>query len=121
VLDEHAAITSRHFIDCTNRVHIGFNSTIAGFQTQILTHNIDLTLNRQSSSPVSIGRCSFVGTKCIILGGSSLPDMSVLGANSLLNKRHDDNLRLYAGSPAKSVKTLDPKAGYFNRSCGAVM
>jgi acetyltransferase-like isoleucine patch superfamily enzyme len=118
LVDDHATITNRHLIDCTNRVQIGSFATVAGFHSQILTHSVDLALNRQSSSSVSIGCHSFVGTSCIILGGSALPERSVLGAHSLLNKCHEEALCLYAGSPAKVVKALDPDMKYFNRSVG---
>ncbi len=72
----HAAITNRHLIDCTNRVHLGAFSTFAGFRSQILTHSIDLGSCRQSSAPVRIGRYCFVGTGCTLLAASSLPDFS---------------------------------------------
>src|SRR5436305_627122 len=35
ILEEHSAITHRHFIDCTNSVVIGRFTTMAGFQSQI--------------------------------------------------------------------------------------
>src|SRR5688572_10376851 len=52
ILGEHSAITNRHLIDCTSRVRIGRFTTFAGFQSQILTHSIDLEVSRQSSAPV---------------------------------------------------------------------
>ena len=55
IVGEHSAITHRHLIDCTNSVTIGKFTTFAGFQSQILTHTIDLAQNRQVSAPVSIG------------------------------------------------------------------
>src|SRR4029079_13492242 len=94
VLEEHAAITHRHLIDCTHSVVIGRFSTFAGFQSQILSHSIDLTACRQSSAPVRIGAYCFVGTNCVILGGSELPDYSVLGAKSLLNHAYGDTHNL---------------------------
>ena len=55
----HAAITHRHLIDCTNTVSIGAFTTLAGFQTQILTHSIDIAACRQSSAPVTVGGVLF--------------------------------------------------------------
>src|SRR5262249_1905893 len=52
LLAEHAAITHRHIIDCTEQVSIGSFSTLAGFRTQILTHSIDLVQSRQDARPV---------------------------------------------------------------------
>jgi acetyltransferase-like isoleucine patch superfamily enzyme len=121
IVERHAAITSRHLIDCTDEVRMGAFSTFAGFRSQILTHSIDLTQSRQRCKPVSIGRHCFVGTGCILLGGSSLPDRSVLGAGSLLNRGQDQPGYLYAGVPAKPIKPIEQGAEYFSRCTGFVM
>jgi hypothetical protein len=120
ILNEHSAITNRHIIDCTNSVSIGRFSTFAGFRSQILTHSIDLENCRQSSAPVEVGDYCFVGTDCVLLGGSALPDYSVLGAKSLLNTRFEQSYYLYAGVPAKPVKKLPEDYRYFTRSTGYV-
>lgn len=120
ILGEHAAITNRHLIDCTSRVTIGRFTTFAGFQSQILTHSIDLEACRQSSSPVTIGEYCFVGTNCVLLGGSSLPSFSVLGAKSLLNKAMSDEYFLYAGVPARPIQPLPASYQYFRRNVGLV-
>lgn len=119
-LGSQAAITKHHHIDCTNRISIGSFSTIAGYSSQLLSHAIDLQHNRQHSEPITIGTYCFVGSSCVILGGSVLPDHSVLGALSLLNKPHRDSWSLYAGQPALRRKTIDPSAAYFSRSSGFV-
>lgn len=120
LVGEHSAITHRHIIDCTDSVIIGKFSTIAGYWSQILTHSIDLEKSRQSSSPIEIGNYCFVGTNSVILGGSLLPDCSVLGAKSLLNKHFLDNYHLYAGVPARPIKKLPPNLLYFHRKEGFV-
>lgn len=120
IVERHAAITNRHLIDCTHSVTVGEFATMAGFATQILTHSIDLEHGRQSSEPIRIGAYSFVGTNCVLLGGSSLPDRSVLGAKSLLNKAHTEPLHLYAGVPAKPIKPLPADWKYFTRTDGFV-
>lgn len=120
IVEEHSAITNRHIIDCTNSVTIGKFSTFAGFRSQILTHSIDLENCRQSSAAIEIGDYCFVGTDCVLLGGSSLPSHSVLGAKSLLNKHYERSYYLYAGVPAKPVKELPRGYQYFLRSTGYV-
>ena len=120
VLGAHSAITKNHHIDCTNRITIGPFTTIAGYRSQLLSHAIDLHHNRQHSEPISIGAHCFVGTACVILGGSVLPDHSVLGALSLLNKSHSEPWSLYAGQPARRLKAIDPGAAYFSRTRGFV-
>lgn len=120
-LSEHAAITNRHLIDCTDSVNIGRFSTFAGFRSQILTHSISITESRQRSGPVVIGDYTFVGTASIILPNSSLPDFSVLGAGSVLNKKHTNEYMLYAGNPARPIKNIDRETAYFNRKIGYVL
>ena len=120
ILAEHAAITNRHLIDCTSRVVIGRFTTFAGFQSQILTHSIDLEACRQSSAPVTIGDFCFIGTNCVILGGSALPSYSALAAKSLLNRPFDEDHSLYGGVPARHLKKLPPEYHYFKRTTGMV-
>jgi len=120
ILGSQSAITHRHIIDCTNAVHIGEFTTLAGYRSQILTHSIDLMDCRQSSAPVRIGDYCFIGTDCVLLGGSALPSYSALGAKSLLNKAYDQTYSLYAGVPAKPVKSLEPEMKYFQREVGFV-
>jgi acetyltransferase-like isoleucine patch superfamily enzyme len=121
ILEEHAAVTHRHLIDCTNSVVIGRFTTMAGWQSQILTHSIDLARNRQASSPVRIGEYCFVGTNSVLLPGSVLPDFCVLGAKSLLNQAFTDRYWLYGGVPARSIKELSPDYEYFRRTQGFVV
>ncbi len=117
----HAAITHRHLIDCTNTVSIGAFTTLAGFQTQILTHSIDLAVCRQSSAPVTIGEHCFIGTNCVLLGGAVLPDRCVLGAKSLLNKAYSESGQLYGGVPARPLRSLPiEENAYFRRDTGFV-
>lgn len=121
VLHRHSAITHSHLIDCTNSVTIGAFATLAGWQTQILTHAIDVSANRQRSAPVSIGSYCFVGTGCILLKGASLPERSILAAGSVLGAGGDRVPNaLYSGVPAVPAKELDPGAKYFVRNVGAV-
>jgi acetyltransferase-like isoleucine patch superfamily enzyme len=120
IVERHAAITNRHLIDCTAEVVIGAFTTFAGFRSQILTHSIDLMESRQRAKPVHIGHHCFVGTACVLLGGSALPDCSVLGAQSLLSEKYETPNYLYGGVPAKPIKPIDPEAQYFTRTSGYV-
>jgi acetyltransferase-like isoleucine patch superfamily enzyme len=120
VIGKDSAITKGHIIDCTDAVIIGQFTTIAGFQSQILTHSIDIAESKQTCKPISIGNYCFVGTNCVILGGAILPDYSVLGAKSLLNEAFSEPYHLYAGVPARKLKELDESAKYFLRNQGLV-
>lgn len=120
IVERHAGISSRHLIDCTARIRIGAFATVAGFRSQLLSHSIDLEAGRQSSAPIEIGEYCFVGTNSVLLGGSSLPHHSVLGAQSLLNRKWEQPYQLYGGVPAKPLKELSPDLGYFRRTEGFV-
>lgn len=120
IIGKHSAITKNHHIDCTNTIQIGDFVTIAGYSSQILTHSINIFENRQHSEPIVIGNYCFVGTNVVILGGSTLPSYSVLGAKSLLNKTYIEEWKLYAGNPAKPVKEISKNATYFFRKDGYV-
>lgn len=121
VLGRHSAVTNRHLIDCTESIHIGAFATFAGFASQLLTHSINLETSRQEALPITIGDYCFVGTNCVLLGGSALPAYSVLGAKSLLNRAYTERYFLYGGVPAKPIKALPESTRYFQRTTGYVM
>jgi acetyltransferase-like isoleucine patch superfamily enzyme len=120
IVEAHAGISSRHLIDCTARIRIGAFATVGGYRSQLITHSIDLKAGRQAAEPIDIGEYCFIGTNCVMLGGSSLPHHSVLGAQSLLNKKWDEPYRLYGGVPAKALKELPQDMEYFRRTEGFV-
>jgi acetyltransferase-like isoleucine patch superfamily enzyme len=120
ILEESVAVTKNHHLDCTNQIYIGRFSTIAGYQSQLLTHSIDVIENRQDSAPIYIGDFAFVGTNVVVLGGSKLPAYSVLGAKSLLNKSYIKEWMLYGGVPAKLINEIPKDAKYFSRTDGFV-
>lgn len=120
-IGEHARVTASHYIDCTGGVLIGAYSTIAGTRTQILTHSIDVRVSKQVCNPAVVGKYCFVGTGSILLMGSVLPDYSVLGAGSVLNKAFSEECAVYAGNPARICKKLDREnTKYFRRAQGHV-
>jgi acetyltransferase-like isoleucine patch superfamily enzyme len=120
IVEEHAAITSQHLVDCTNSITLGRFSTIAGFRSQLLTHTIDLERNVQTSAPITIGEYCFVGTNSLVLGNASLPSFSVLASSSLLNKSYSEQYQLYGGVPAVPLRKLSPEYAYFKRATGFV-
>ena len=120
VLGEHSAITSRHLIDCTDKVVLGPFSILAGFCSQILTHSVNIQAAQQRSMPVIVGRNVFVGTGAIILAGVKIPSFSVIAAGSVLCKPLLMKYSLYAGVPARLIKTICPDSKYFTRSIGFI-
>lgn len=121
ILGDHAGLTSRHIVDCTNLVEIGRFSTVAGYRSLLMTHSIDLELSRQVSAAIRVGEYCFVGARCTLLAGSQLPDYSVLAAGSVLVEAYDETHRLYAGVPARPQKQLAADLLYFARRHGYVL
>lgn len=118
VLEDHASLTSRHKLDCTALVRLGAFSMVAGNGTSIMTHALDLGRDAQDATSVSIGKSSFVGTRCVILGGGALPPTSVLGAGAVLVKDYaNGEPGLYAGVPARRV--ADVSGDWFTRTSTA--
>ncbi len=119
VIGRHVGITSRHYFDCNGGIYIGDFCQIGGFETAFLTHSIDLKENRQDASPITIGRYAFIGTRVTFLKGSAIPDYSVVGGCSLVNKKFEEPHTLYAGVPCKRIKSVE---GYkfFERENGFV-
>lgn len=120
ILESNAHITDRHIIDCSNTVTMGKFSVFAGHHSHILTHSIDLETCRQTSHPVWIGSYCFVGSRCMLLAGSCLPDHSILGAGSVLNRAYKEPYQLYAGNPAQVCKPLPETMKFFARKTGFV-
>lgn len=120
VLEEHATITNRHLVECSDLVHVGRFGGLSGFRSQILTHSVDLYRCRQGVKPVRIGEYSFVGTGCILLPGSSLPPRSILGAGSVLTGAQKEESVLYRGNPAVKAKQILTNRGFFVRTRGFI-
>lgn len=116
IVGTSSAITHEHIFDCTDTISIGQNTTIAGHRSQFLSHSVDLRASRQDCEPITIGHSCFIGTSAIILKGATLPDRSVLGAGSVLNKTHDNQPGLYWGVPATRIDDAERYAKWFDRS-----
>ncbi|TFC83438.1 hypothetical protein E3T28_08955 [Cryobacterium sinapicolor] len=111
----HSFVTSRHQFDCSGSIVIGEYSSVAGHETKIVTHSIDVRRNAQSAYPVRIGARSFVGARCLLFGGAVLPDRSVLAGGSVLARaKQGASPGLWAGVPASLRGPIDGE--WFERS-----
>jgi acetyltransferase-like isoleucine patch superfamily enzyme len=58
------------------------------------------------TAPIRIGSNNWIGNRCSIMKGATLPSYTIVAANSLCNKKYDfPEYSLIAGSPAKLIKT----------------
>lgn len=119
ILKEESAITSRHYIDCNGGVYVGSFSIVAGCNSQLLTHSIDLRNNRQDAAPIIIGDYVFISTRCTILKGSIIPKKSILAACSMYSAKNE-KAGIYGGIPAKFIKECEDYK-FFSRTKGYVV
>lgn len=93
-------------------IEIGDNVEIAAGVT-ILTHGYDWCVIHHktgeilgSAGKVKIGNNVFIGTKVTILGGTTIGDNVIIGANSVVKGVLESN-SVYVGNPARKAATLD--------------
>lgn len=119
-IGKHAALTHRHLVDCTDAVVIGDFTTVAGYQTQILTHGIGIRSGLQECAPVKLGDYCLIGSGSQMLAGAVLPSYCLLAAGAVLTGIADRQYSVYGGVPARPIKALEPDHAYFKRREGYV-
>jgi carbonic anhydrase/acetyltransferase-like protein (isoleucine patch superfamily) len=119
-IEENAAITHRHLLDCADRITIGKFSTVAGWNSQFITHSIELDISRQTSEPIRIGDYCFIGSRATVLKGTNLPNNCVLAAGAVLTRKFSEDYCIYGGVPAMKVGKLSDALEYFHRRVGYV-
>ena len=120
VMGEESSITSRHVLDCTDRIEIGRLTTVAGYRSTIITHGIDYRTAKQSCQPIKIGDLCLFGSNVIVLMGVTVANRSVVGAGSVVANSTDKELGLWVGAPARRVRDLTGDEAYFTRRTGDV-
>jgi acetyltransferase-like isoleucine patch superfamily enzyme len=115
ILGRYAEITVGHKIDCSDRVELRDHAALAGFQTTVLTHSVDLVRDRHVTGPVEIGEHSAVMTDCILLSGTRIPARCIVSAGSVVNTKLTEENTFYSGNPAQAVRELSPKLAFFRR------
>lgn len=87
-----------------NEVIIGPNCVVSGGNH--LHNGKSYRFSKSLAAPVLIEEGCWIGGNCSVLAGSILPKGSVLAAGSVLDKSFSEPRALYAGVPARLVKTL---------------
>lgn len=115
----HAAITNRHYIDCSGGFSLGRFSTIGGVKSTIMSHQIDTSALRNSSAPVHVGDYCAVSSDVRIVPGVSIPDRCRIAMGAVVAASLPESDTLYGGVPAKPLKRIgdDP---WFSRIRGYV-
>jgi acetyltransferase-like isoleucine patch superfamily enzyme len=101
-------ITACSAIDCQREISFGDDCLISWENLFIDGdhHNIFDSDGKLINAPqnISIGRHVWIGTRCLILKGTSVPENCIVAAGSLLNKAYTISNSIIAGSPAKAIK-----------------
>lgn len=108
VLGNKFRITDRCNISCEKRIEIGDESWVI-HNSQVMDTNFHFVadLERMSvaprSKPVKIGRHCWVSNTAIVMGGTVMPDYSILGSLSMINKDYSEceEGTFFAGVPAQ--------------------
>jgi acetyltransferase-like isoleucine patch superfamily enzyme len=104
-----AAMTSRHYLDCSGTIIMKRHARIGGGRAYLQTHEPDFEHFRQTVGRIVLGDHALVSTCAVVLKGAHLPDRSLLAANSTmlaLSKEHQQS-GVYAGSPAQWRRDID--------------
>lgn len=115
VIGHHTILTARHNIDCSDAVTIGDWSMLAGGQTLVLTHEIDINQEKPACSPVHIGDRCLIHARVTLRAGTRLPAGTVVAAGAIVAESPPEGYKLHGGVPARPLKDLDPDAYFFTR------
>ena len=100
VLGDGSVVTTGHKIDFTDRVEIGRRVILGGRNSSLWTHN------RQRTLPITIGELVYLGSEIRMAPGSAIPARSIVGIGSVITAALEEEGKLIAGVPAKTVKEL---------------
>ena len=88
------------------KITIGENVVISKFVT-IETAGLDLegspTYNKHNSNPICIENNVWIGTQCIVLGGVTIGENSIIGAGTVVNKSVPPN-SIIVGAGNRKIK-----------------
>jgi acetyltransferase-like isoleucine patch superfamily enzyme len=108
ILGNNFVITAESSIVASNKVEFGENCLLSW---DILIMDTDFHKIKDSSdnvinapTPITIGNKVWIGCRCLILKRATIPDNSIIGANSLISKRLKKENAIYAGQPARVLK-----------------
>ncbi|WP_117168564.1 hypothetical protein [Paraliobacillus sediminis] len=97
---EQTGIMSRHFFDASGGIYISDNVVIAGRSSEFWTHqkaNGEFGLIPKS---VTIGSNSYIAAHVLFAPGVSIPNSTIVGLGSVINKVYNEEKLLLVGNPA---------------------
>jgi acetyltransferase-like isoleucine patch superfamily enzyme len=119
VLGSSAAITSRHYLDCTGGITLGRMTTVAGVRSTWFTHRINLRESSQFSAGTHVGDYCFTASGVQVGPGVTIADGSVVAMGSVVVSSLSQKGRMYGGVPARDLGAANNSA-YVRRAVGHV-
>lgn len=116
-LAEGAALTSRHYVDCTGGISIGPRSIVGGVRTSLLSHQVDTAASVVRSAGIEIGAECLISTNVVITPGRRLTDRCIVAAGAVVGSDLLEPESLYGGVPARRLGAR-PGEAYFERTRG---
>ena len=102
--------TANLSIICMKKITLG-DGVLASWESIIMdsdfhkTINLDTMANSNNTEDISIGNNVWIGMRCTILKGSSIPNGCVIAANTVICKKFVKPNCLLAGNPAILKRT----------------
>jgi len=113
IIGEGSNITSKHYFDVQEIIHIGNNTMIAGSNSVFYTHTVTPT-KKKVNKPVVIGSNCYIGSHCLLVPGAIIGDSSFVAAGSVVSRDFSkQNFVLLAGNPAQIKKHYDKNSSFF--------
>ena len=108
VLGNGFTITAESSIIASNKIEFG-NDCLLSWDTLIMDTDFHEVKDKSDnilnpSAPIIIGNNVWIGCRCLVLKGATIPDKSVIGANSLVSKHLEKENAMYGGQPARVLK-----------------
>lgn len=109
-IGQHSSFGQNLKILCSKEIYIG-TELLASWNITIMDTDSHYFVNcntgefNEISKSIYIGKHCFIGSASTLLKGSKLPNYSVVASHALITSCFDQEKALYAGVPAKLVKS----------------
>lgn len=106
---DHFWATGRTYIICRNRI-IFEQSCILAWNITIMDHDAHIIINNENNiiqnqpRPIKLKKHCWIGMNSTILKGVTIPENSVIAANSTITKTFNINNIIIGGGPGKIIK-----------------
>lgn len=109
ILGHNFLNTCTGHISCSSKICFG-NDALLAWDILVMDSDFHEIENSETNeeqvmvSPISIGNNVWIGTRAVVLKGTSIASNSIIGANSTVSGKYIEENCIIAGMPAKIVK-----------------